>query len=75
MLATRRVLVVHVFELGAGFEFSPPSVPPAPVDLQAALGADQMLAEAARKIAEQGAKGPGNSACTAKRWPPPTWPR
>jgi nucleotide-binding universal stress UspA family protein len=55
ILATRRVLVVHVFEPGAGFELYPPSVPPAPVDLSAALTADQILAEGARKIAEQGA--------------------
>jgi nucleotide-binding universal stress UspA family protein len=32
MLGTRRVVVVHLFEV------SPPSVPPVPVDLQAALG-------------------------------------
>ena len=54
-LASRRVLVVHVFEPGAGFELYPPPLPPAPIDLSAALTADQELAEAAHKIAEQGA--------------------
>ncbi len=56
MLATRRVLVVHVFEPGAGFEFSPPSVPPAPSTCRPPSVQTRCWRKRPRKIAEQGAK-------------------
>jgi nucleotide-binding universal stress UspA family protein len=53
-VATRRVLVVVVWEPGIAFELIEPPLVPAPIDVRAALELDEAVYESARRLAEQG---------------------
>ena len=64
MLATRRVLVVHVLEPGAG---SPPSVPRPPSTCRPPSVPTRCWRKRPAKSPSKAPKGRGNSACTAKR--------
>jgi nucleotide-binding universal stress UspA family protein len=55
VLATRRALVVVVWEPGKAFDLVDPLIPPAPVDVRTAMEVDQALYEEAQRMAEQGA--------------------
>lgn len=56
LLAPRSALVVVVWEAGAAYEtMESPTIPAAPLDLRAALEADQAMYDGARGLAERGA--------------------
>jgi nucleotide-binding universal stress UspA family protein len=56
VLAPHRALVVVVWEAGVPFELvAMPTLPPAPIDIRAALDLDEKLFDAARQLAEHGA--------------------
>jgi nucleotide-binding universal stress UspA family protein len=53
--AKARALVAVVWEPGVGFDLMQPTLPPAPIDIRAALEVDEAMYERARQLAEQGA--------------------
>ena len=55
VLAPKRALVVTVWEPAVGYEFLLPGIAPAPIDIRAALLADEPLYEGAQRLAEHGA--------------------
>lgn len=56
LLTGRRALVVNVWEPGTGFALiAEPTIPVAPIDIRTALEIDQAMAEAAQRMAQQGA--------------------
>jgi len=55
LLAPKRALVVTVWEPSVGFEVLQPAIPPAVIDIRAALEVDEALYEGARRMAERGA--------------------
>ena len=55
LVAPKRALVVTVWDPRVGFKVLTPSIPPAPIDIRAALEIDESLYEDARRMAEQGA--------------------
>jgi nucleotide-binding universal stress UspA family protein len=63
--STTPVLVVVVWEPGLAFDLMPPTMPPAPIDIRAALEVDEAVYERSQQLAEQGAalvRGDGRSA-------------
>jgi hypothetical protein len=55
LVAPKPALVVTVWDPRVGFGVLTPSVPPAPIDIRAALEIDESLNEGAQRMAEQGA--------------------
>jgi nucleotide-binding universal stress UspA family protein len=55
LIGPRRALVVHVWEPGLPFELVTPTIPPAPVDIRAALELEEELMVRSQQLAEQGA--------------------
>jgi nucleotide-binding universal stress UspA family protein len=56
LLAPSPALVVVVWEAGLAFELAElPTIPPAPIDIRAAIEIDEKLYERAQRLAQQGA--------------------